>query len=87
MVLNWTQDLMCLFDVWFSPAIQPGVELPDRRVAVFLILQGPFLWSSLWSLPTYASTDCRRLLFSLLFPTGSDGDSFEAVSSDWRQVF
>lgn len=57
---------MCLFDVRFSPNIQPGVWFLNHRVALCVVSQGPFfLIFTVVIINLHVHWQCRRLLFSL----------------------
>ena len=45
------------FHVWFSTEVQPGVGLPNRMVALFILFNGSFFLASQRSLPIYPSTN------------------------------
>lgn len=70
-----------------SPDMHLGVGLPDHSVVLFLVLQGSFLLVFIRIITNlHLHQQQETSVFSLLSPTRTDGDFFEAVSSDWCQV-
>ena len=55
---------MYLFELWFSSAICPGLELLDHMVALCLGFLGNSILFSIVTVPVYSSTKCMMVPFS-----------------------
>ena len=53
----WTLGCMCLFELWFSLDICPGVGLLDYMVVLYFIFKGTSLLFSLVAAPVYIPTN------------------------------
>ena len=63
-LLQWTLGHICLFELWFSPDMYPGVGLLDHVVALFLISSGTVILFSTVAGTIYITKLCRRIPFS-----------------------